>query len=61
MLKRPQPRRLLVLDEPFRFVSESYRPRIKAVVENLAEKMGIQILLVTHAPELVAGKVVELG
>ena len=61
MLKRPQPRRLLVLDEPFRFVSESYRPRIKAVVENLAEKMGIQILLVTHAPELVAGKVIELG
>jgi hypothetical protein len=60
MLKRPQPRRLLVLDEPFRFVSESYRPRIKAVVENLAEKMGIQILLVTHAPGLVAGKVVEL-
>jgi len=49
------------LDEPFRFVSESYRPRIKAVVENLAEKMGIQILLVTHAPELVAGKVIELG
>jgi len=61
MLKRPQSRRLLVLDEPMRFVSASYRQKVKRMMENLSEKMHVQILQVTHANELVTGKVIELG
>jgi len=61
MLKRPAVRRLLVLDEPFRFVSANYRDRVRQMLESLSKKMGIQILMVTHIPELVTGKVVELG
>lgn len=61
MLRRPASRRLLVLDEPFKFVSAEYRPRVKQMIEQLAEKMQTQIIMVTHVPELAAaGKVVEL-
>jgi DNA repair exonuclease SbcCD ATPase subunit len=61
LLRRPASRRLLVLDEPFRFLSEQYRPRVKQMLEELSERMKIQIVQVTHAPELVAGKVIEMG
>lgn len=61
MLRRPAARRLLILDEPFRFASVQYRPMIKQMLESLAGKMHVQIVQVTHAPELVAGKVIELG
>lgn len=61
MLKRPASRRFLCLDEPMRFVSEGYRPRVRKMMESLAGQMQCQILVVTHAPELVAGKVIELG
>lgn len=59
-LKRPALRRLLVLDEPFRFVSQGYRSRVRQMLQGLAEQMESQILMVTHVPELVAGKVVEM-
>lgn len=61
MLRRPAARRLLVLDEPFRFASQNYRQKIRQMMENLSERMRVQILQITHAPELVAGKVIELG
>jgi DNA repair exonuclease SbcCD ATPase subunit len=61
MLKRPASRRFLCLDEPFRFVSRQYRPRVRQMMESLAEKMGCQVLMVTHFEDLQAGKVIELG
>lgn len=60
-LRRPASRRLLVLDEPFRFISANYRPAVKEMLEELSEKMQVQILMVTHASELTTGKVVEIG
>lgn len=59
-LRRPRLRRFVVMDEPFRFVSVQYRPRVRQMLEQLSEQMDMQLLLVTHAPELVVGKVVEL-
>lgn len=61
MLKRPACRRLIVMDEPMKFVSAQYRPKLKALLESLAEKMDVQLIQVTHIPEMIAGKVVELG
>lgn len=61
LLATPPGRKLLVLDEPFRFVSKAYRPQVRRLLETLAGEMGVQIIMVTHAPELVAGKVIELG
>jgi len=60
MLRRPRVRRLLVMDEPFRFVSAQYRPKVRLMLESLSEQMNVQIIMVTHIPELVTGKVVEL-
>jgi DNA repair exonuclease SbcCD ATPase subunit len=60
MLARPPLRRLVVLDEPFKFVSEEYRENVKELLEQLAEEMGIQFLMVTHIRELECGKVVRL-
>lgn len=60
MLARPARRRLLVLDEPFRFVSRDLRPRVRRLIETLASEMGIQFVMVTHDPQLAAGKVIEV-
>lgn len=60
MLARPKVRRLLVLDEPFKFLSVEYRPRLRELLLSLAKEMGVQIVLVTHMPELEIGRVVDL-
>ena len=43
---------VIVLDEPFRFVSKSLRPKIAELMETLSEKMNIQFIYVTHIDEL---------
>lgn len=60
MLHRPRLNRLLVLDEPFRFVSVQYQENIRYMIEKLSKEMGIQIVLVTHVDELAIGKIIEL-
>lgn len=60
-LRKPQLRMILVLDEPFRFLSAAYLPRVKDLLETLAEEMKIQIVMVTHIKTLQVGKVVELS
>jgi DNA repair exonuclease SbcCD ATPase subunit len=61
VLIRPQKRKLLVLDEPFRFLSQEFRPAVRELLETLARETGIQMIVVTHIPELQIGKVIELG
>lgn len=41
-------RRLLVLDEPFAHLSSEYAPRAAEFVAELAEKTGLQVIMVTH-------------
>lgn len=60
VLTRPQVRPLVVLDEPFKFVSAQYRDRVRSMLEQLADDMGVQFLMVTHIPELVCGHVVQV-
>ena len=60
MLSRPPLRRLIVADEPFRFVSAEYRPRVRALVETLAKEMDCQFVIVTHQEEMKMGTVVEV-
>jgi len=50
-----------VMDEPFRFVSEEFRDRVKALLETLSEEMKTQFVMVTHINELKMGKVIEIG
>lgn len=67
ILSRPTVRPVLVLDEPFRFVSRDYSPRVRDLVSALAADLKIQFILVTHDPVLAGrnagdtlGKVIRL-
>ena len=59
-LRRPPVRRLLLCDEPLRFLSADYRPAARELFEALARDMGVQMVFVTHSDELVCGKVIRL-
>lgn len=61
VLRKPQQRRLMILDEPFRFVSAEYRGRTRQLLLNLAERFSVQFILVTHMPELHIGQVERLS
>lgn len=60
MLTRPRKRRVLILDEPFRFVSREYWPRLVLLLEMISRKLDFQFIIVTHVDELKIGSVVEL-
>lgn len=60
LLSKPKLSKVLVLDEPFKFVSEEYRENVRLMLEQLSKEMKLQIIFVTHIPELVTGKVVQL-
>ena len=60
VLSRPPVRRLLIMDEPFRFLSKDYRPAVRGLLNTLAKEMGVQFIIVTHDPEFQLGTVVEV-
>jgi ABC-type Mn2+/Zn2+ transport system ATPase subunit len=60
MLHCPRLSRVVILDEPFKFVSVQYREKVRTMLEELAVDLKIQIIQVTHSEELTAGKVIEL-
>lgn len=60
-LQRPPLRRTLVLDEPFKFLSEEYRPRIADLLDLLSSEMGVQFIMVTHIKEFEVGKVINIS
>lgn len=61
LLSRPQRRKLLVLDEPFRFLSKNFRPAVASLLLQLSRELNVQIVMVSHAAELAIGKVIRLG
>ena len=44
---------VLVFDEPFKFVSYNYRESVAELIQKLSNKLGLQIIMVTHEPSLV--------
>jgi DNA repair exonuclease SbcCD ATPase subunit len=54
-------RRVLILDEPFRFLSVEYRSQIRDLIETLSKELDFQFIMVTHAKELEIGDVVQIG
>lgn len=61
LMSRPRKRRLLVLDEPFRFLSAEYIDAARQLLEELSAKMDVQFVIVTHCEELKTGKVVGMS
>ena len=56
ILTKPHTRKLIVMDEPFRFLSESYREKIRKLLQELSIKYDFQFIMVTHIKELVCGR-----
>ena len=44
----PHSRNTIVLDEPFRFLSENYQEQASQMVKEISQKLGIQFIIVTH-------------
>ena len=61
LLHRPQLRPVLVLDEPFRFVSADVIPRVRALLDQLAADLGVQLIIVTHIAGLMDDDTIRLG
>lgn len=62
LMRRPARRRLLVLDEPTRHLDNTgVRDNFRKLLEALVEKLGLQIVLVTHDESLVGGNVILIG
>lgn len=54
---------VLLLDEPFRFLSAEYRPVMAELLATMSRRLGLQIIMVTHDPDMmaVADKVFEVS
>lgn len=59
-LRRPKLSPVLVLDEPFKFVSEHYRANVRTMLEEISAELKIQIIMVTHIRELEVGDVISI-
>jgi predicted ATPase len=60
MLSKPTKRRLLILDEPFRFVSKEFQSKVRELILTLAREMSVQFVVVSHDSQFRIGKIVEL-
>jgi len=49
---RPKLRPIMVLDEPLTMVSDEYRDNLVQLIPELAEKAGIQFIIITHDNDL---------
>lgn len=45
---------VIILDEPFKFLSKELRPLAGNLLKDLSSKLGIQIIMVTHDEEMIA-------
>jgi DNA repair exonuclease SbcCD ATPase subunit len=48
-------RNVLGLDEPFRFLSRDLQPRACEMLREISHRLGLQIIMVTHFPDLIEG------
>jgi DNA repair exonuclease SbcCD ATPase subunit len=62
LMQRPAGRRLLILDEPFKFPSlrKGYRERVRDLLLALATDLDFQIVVITHDPTFEIGSVINL-
>lgn len=55
LLETPPSRRLLIADEPFRFVSADLQHRCALMIREISERLRFQIIMVSHSEDLIAG------
>lgn len=54
-MERPRLRNVLVLDEPFRYLSSNLLPRASEMISQISQDLDLQIIMVTHSEELMEG------
>jgi len=59
--RQPRPARVLILDEPFKFVNRKNLPRVRSLLESLAKEMHVQIVMITHIHALETGLMIDCG
>ena len=47
-MMQPRTRNTIILDEPFRFLSENYQEQASIMLKEISQKLGIQMIVVTH-------------
>lgn len=47
-MQNPRSRNVIILDEPFRFLSEDRQPYASQILKEVSNKLGIQFIIVTH-------------
>lgn len=52
LLLKPHTRPILILDEPFRHLSKELHPRASELVAHIARASGIQVIVVSHEPDI---------
>ena len=48
----PRSRNVIILDEPFRFLSENYQEKASEMLHEISKRLGIQLIIVTHETTL---------
>jgi len=51
-LKKTRP--MIILDEPFRFVSVSFQEQCADMLKTISKKLGIQIVMISHLPKIIS-------
>jgi DNA repair exonuclease SbcCD ATPase subunit len=47
-MMQPRPCNTIILDEPFRFLSEDYQEQASIMLHEISQRLGIQFIIVTH-------------
>jgi len=62
-MQKPRTRPVLILDEPFKNLSSGYLGNASEMLKELVDRLGLQIILVTHEEELIetSDKIFRVG
>jgi len=60
LLTKPSLDRVLIMDEPFKSISNEYQENVKKMLTYLSKSFGFQFIIVTHIQNLITGKVIKL-
>jgi len=61
ILNKPRLRKVMLLDEPFKFVSAEYIHNVRHLLEGLSKDFKVQFIIVTHIEGLKTGKIIRIG
>ena len=50
-LRKPRTRNVIIIDEPFKYLSPNYHERAAQMLNEISHKLGLQIIMVTYSQE----------